>query len=56
MPENNRTASHKQNSSKNLKEGPKVKLSTYNQILMGKAQNKEKREEIFVIFKAKHGL
>ena len=58
MPDDNRTASHKQNSSKNLEEGPKLKLSTDNQIAMGKAQNKEKKrkEEIFFIFKAKHGL
>ena len=53
MPDDNRTALHKQNSSKNLE----VKLSTDNKIVMGKAQNKEKtRKEIFVIFKAKHGL
>ena len=57
MPDDNRTASHKQNSSKNLEEGPKLKLSTDNQIVMGKGQNKEKtRKEIFVIFQAKHGL
>ena len=43
---------HKQNSSRNLEEGPKVKLSTDNQIVMGKARNKEKtRKEILSFLK-----
>ena len=46
MPDDNRrTSTHKQNSSENLEEGPKLKLSTDNQIVVGKAQNKEKREQ-----------
>ena len=45
MPDDNRTSTHKQNSSENLEEGPQLKLSTENQIVMGKAQNKEKREQ-----------
>ena len=44
MPDDNRTAPHKQNSSKNLEEEPKLKLSTESQIMIGKAQNKEKKE------------
>ena len=46
MPDDNRrTSPHMQNSSENVEEGPQVKLSTDNQIGMGKAQNKEKREQ-----------
>ena len=52
IPDDNRAASHKQNSSRNLEEGPKVKLSTDNQIEMGKARNKEKtRKEILSFLK-----
>ena len=50
MPDGNRAASHKQNSSENLDERPQLKLSTENIFMMGKAQNRQKREEIFVIF------
>ena len=46
MPDDNRrTSLHKQNSSENVEEVPQLKLSTDNQIVMGKAQNKEKREK-----------
>ena len=46
MPDDNRrTSPHMQNSSENVEEGPQLKLSTDSQIGMGKAQNKEKREQ-----------
>ena len=58
MPDDIRTAPHKQNSSKNLEEEPKLKLSTESQIMMAKhkIRKKKRTEEIFFIFKAKHGL